>query len=579
MYTRGVNFFSNVSQTHTVLSGSVPVDYGNAVITTVSFPDGNVDVLYNQTAQVSGGLAPYTWSLTSGSLPPGLALTGSTGVIYGVPTNSQSYSFELTVNDSNTPTSSDTQQFSVFVSGSVGVPLSITTTTFPLSQVGAVYSETTQATGGATPYTWSVSAGSLPSGLALTASNGTLYGVPTTVQTGSFTLQVTDSLSATDTQAYNLIVSAAAALEIQTTTIANATSGSATSRTFTAIGGLTPYSWSLDSGSLPGGTFLTSSTGDIVGTPSATGSYSFNLKVSDSQGTPFTDTQSYSWTITDPDTPWLVETWDYADRATMVSQPHLAPKRYAAENGEERPVTIQSGTPSGSVATSGPWGTNKALETWFDPQMSASQQPQVGMSLYLPSVTATELWIDMWVAWDDHWTTGPDWENPPGFPTGNRDDKTIFFYPQGLSPRWELKIVESTYGNVTIGGKSHFPWDPPLAFPSSDYWGDFNSHSNAYPSGGVNGNVLWDATFRNFKFHLKADSGAGDAVYEAWMDGNKIVNMHNVELSSSEGAGANQPFYSIEHGANRNSGPDYGMSRYFGPTKVYTGSAPPGWPT
>lgn len=85
-------------------------------------------------------------------------------------------------------------------------PLNITTTSLPNGSVGAAYSQTLQAVGGTTPYTWSILSGSLPSGLSLASSTGVISGTPTTQQTSNFTARVTDNVSATDDQALSITV-------------------------------------------------------------------------------------------------------------------------------------------------------------------------------------------------------------------------------------------------------------------------------------------------------------------------------------------------------------------------------------
>ena len=79
--------------------------------------------------------------------------------------------------------------------GSTAPPLAITTPTLPGGTVGVAYSQSLAATGGTTPYTWSIVGGTLPAGLALNASNGLISGTPTTPGASSFTAQVVDSAS------------------------------------------------------------------------------------------------------------------------------------------------------------------------------------------------------------------------------------------------------------------------------------------------------------------------------------------------------------------------------------------------
>jgi hypothetical protein len=88
--------------------------------------------------------------------------------------------------------------------------LSLTFAAPPAGQVGVAYTDTLTATGGTTPYTWSVSAGSLPPGITLTASTGVLAGTPTTAGTFSFTVKVTDATGLTATKATSITIAGGA---------------------------------------------------------------------------------------------------------------------------------------------------------------------------------------------------------------------------------------------------------------------------------------------------------------------------------------------------------------------------------
>jgi hypothetical protein len=72
-----------------------------AITTSSPLPIGTVSVAYNQTLTATGGTTPYTWSIFSGSLPSGLTLVGSTGVITGTPTSAGTASFTVRVTDNN----------------------------------------------------------------------------------------------------------------------------------------------------------------------------------------------------------------------------------------------------------------------------------------------------------------------------------------------------------------------------------------------------------------------------------------------------------------------------------------------
>ena len=71
----------------------------NLSISTSSLPDGTVGSAYSAALTATGGTAPYTWSIPSGGLPPGLALNGSTDIISGTPTTAGTYGFTVKVTD------------------------------------------------------------------------------------------------------------------------------------------------------------------------------------------------------------------------------------------------------------------------------------------------------------------------------------------------------------------------------------------------------------------------------------------------------------------------------------------------
>ena len=176
-------------------------------------------------------------------------------------------------------------------------PLEITAAaSLPSAQFGAVYSTSLAATGGTTPYTWSVSAGALPGGLTL-SSAGVLSGTPTAAGTFSFTAKITDAAAQTATAALQIII-APAPLMITTATLPNGEFGMAYSATLAATGGKPPYTWSLTAGTLPAVLSLDASTGAISGTPSQkVTSAPLTFKVTDSTS-PTALTQSANLTLT-----------------------------------------------------------------------------------------------------------------------------------------------------------------------------------------------------------------------------------------------------------------------------------------
>jgi parallel beta-helix repeat protein len=171
----------------------------------------------------------------------------------------------------------------------------ILTTSLSGINTGAAYSQQLSVTGGNTPNTWSLSSGTLPTGLAL-SSSGLLSGTPTTGGTYSFTVKVTDVDSDIDTQALSLVVTTLDLIpNITTTTLTGATKGSSYSQQLLVSSGDAPNTWSLNTGSsLPAGLSLSSS-GLLSGTPTTAGTYSFTVKVTDVDGD--IDTQALSLTV------------------------------------------------------------------------------------------------------------------------------------------------------------------------------------------------------------------------------------------------------------------------------------------
>jgi carbohydrate binding protein with CBM6 domain/putative Ig domain-containing protein len=176
-------------------------------VSTSSLPAATVGGSYSQDLSASGGISPYSWSLTSGSLPAGLSLV-SDGTISGTPTAVGSSTFTVQATDSGTPAVTATQQLTLTVDPAA---LAVSTSSLPDGTAGSAYSQDLSASGGTSPYSWSVTSGSLPAGLSL-ASDGTISGTPASAGASSFTVQATDSGSPaqTATQQLTLTVGPAA---------------------------------------------------------------------------------------------------------------------------------------------------------------------------------------------------------------------------------------------------------------------------------------------------------------------------------------------------------------------------------
>lgn len=177
---------------------------------------------------------------------------------------------------------------------SEGYPCSNGVCTFPSGNIGVSYAASITSTGGSgpTPYNWSVVAGSLPAGLALTPNYGVysayVFGTPSTPQTSAFTLQVRDGAGHTAQQAFTLKISSPSALAITfpSSCCPAGTVGSSYLQNFFASGGIQPYTWSIANGLLPPGLSLAATPpASLTGTPTAAGTFTFTVRVTDSAGT------------------------------------------------------------------------------------------------------------------------------------------------------------------------------------------------------------------------------------------------------------------------------------------------------
>lgn len=167
---------------------SIVVTANPIVISPTSLPEGMVGLAYTSTITASGGLAPYTFTLSTGSLPTGVTLSAS-GALSGTPTTSGSVTFTVKVADSETVPATATQSYTV----NILATLAITTSSLPAANLGVAYSATLAATGGQSPYTFAVTTGSLPTGLTLNSTTGVISGTPSAAGTFNFTVTVTDS--------------------------------------------------------------------------------------------------------------------------------------------------------------------------------------------------------------------------------------------------------------------------------------------------------------------------------------------------------------------------------------------------
>lgn len=256
-----VGFKETASNKSVYKSLSLTVGGTALAITTTSLPNASRGQAYSVTLTENGGAG--TWS--SLSLPAGLTLNSTTGVLSGTPTaDAGLYSVYVGFTETATGTTA-TASLALHIDAS---PV-ITTSSLPDGTTGTAYSQQLTKTGNAG--TWSLTKGPLPTGITL-SSSGLLSGTPT--QTGDFGITVTfteTSTGYTGKKVLLLHVSAPGSPVINTVSLPDGTVGTAYTATLSATpaGG----TWSVTYGALPSGLTLNSATGAITGTPTAAGDY------------------------------------------------------------------------------------------------------------------------------------------------------------------------------------------------------------------------------------------------------------------------------------------------------------------
>ena len=156
---------------------------------------------YTGTPKVSGGSGTYTFSISAGKLPDGVTINTKTGKISGTPSKAGTFKFTVKAKDSNTVAS--IKEYTITVTETK------VTGTLPNGKKGNSYSATLKASGGASPYKWTVSAGKLPDNTNIDASTGKISGKPSKAGTYKFTIKAKDKNGAASTKSFTVKISQA----------------------------------------------------------------------------------------------------------------------------------------------------------------------------------------------------------------------------------------------------------------------------------------------------------------------------------------------------------------------------------
>ncbi|HVG21827.1 MAG TPA: putative Ig domain-containing protein, partial [Blastocatellia bacterium] len=171
LYQEGAGFFGQVSANVSIVVG----DGGSPpAITSAPSMEAVKGLAFSYPLAATGGTPPLTWSIVSGTLPAGLNLNPSSGLVAGTPAATGVSSVTVQVTDAQSRTAQRAVTITV-----LPAPVEVVTSSLPVAQQGSAFSYQLSAIGGKPPYTWAMTSGALPAGLGVTPATGVISGVPT----------------------------------------------------------------------------------------------------------------------------------------------------------------------------------------------------------------------------------------------------------------------------------------------------------------------------------------------------------------------------------------------------------------
>ena len=230
---------------------------------------------------------PKTWTVSSGTLPPGLALDAGTGLISGTPTASGQYSFQVMAK-MNSDARTDTKFLGIVVRDALAVAASepFELDRRAVGEVSAPFESMFTATGGDGTYTWSLSSGTLPAGLLF--AQGAISGTPRTAGSYVFTVTVTDAEGRVTNYPARILVMPK--LAISTRLVKPGRVDKFFQRKLKTLGGIKPMQWRLVRGPLPRGVFFDRAAGELYGYPTRFGAFRVTFEATDELGVKATKT-------------------------------------------------------------------------------------------------------------------------------------------------------------------------------------------------------------------------------------------------------------------------------------------------
>jgi hypothetical protein len=213
------------------IAAASPALARSAPITLLCSPNTNGGTLVNGVCVLPAATAgqPYeaflltsngavdTFTITKGSLPPGLSMPATYGaagtIVGGTPTTPGTFTFSVHVTKFGTSTPSTNGTFSITVGAPPPLTITFPSTCCNAGTVGSSYFQNFFSSGGTGPFTWTVAAGQLPPGVVQTSPSAPqvtgnhLAGTPTAAGTFRFTIKVTDSAGDQATEAGSITIS------------------------------------------------------------------------------------------------------------------------------------------------------------------------------------------------------------------------------------------------------------------------------------------------------------------------------------------------------------------------------------
>ena len=369
----------------TVTVGSGPLGLSSGTV-----PNGTVGIPYSAPIPVSGGAAPYACTLANGTLPSGLAL-GANCLISGTPMMAGTATVTVNASDASNPM----QKTSGPVSITINAQPTLALTSPPSATVGVPYTGSVGVTGGTQPFTCTLVAGTVPTGLTFN-NNCSLTGTPTTAGTASLTVQATDSSQPANQVTGPVTVQVnPAPTTITVSSPPAATVNTPYTGTIPVTGGTAPFHCVLTSGAVPAGLTLGADC-SLTGVPTTAGSSTVSVTATDSANPAKSTTGPV--TITVNPLPALSFTGSLPNG--VVNQPYLqtlaatggvGPYTYAVTAGAlPAGITLaNNGTVSGTPTTPGASSfTVTATDSEGTPQ--TANLPLVLLITYAPTAADAE---------------------------------------------------------------------------------------------------------------------------------------------------------------------------------------------